>query len=81
MRRRRKVANWLLHPLLPGADERVPESPSNIIDFAKIVRDFRGRSVKGGHPRLERHASTKSVQDEGTSPPSQDVEGERPLPR
>ena len=81
MRRRRKVADWLLHPLPPGADERVPESPSNTIDFAKIVRDFRARSVKGGHPRLERHASTKSGEDEGTSPPSPGAGGQRPLPR
>ena len=80
MRRRRKVADGLLKPLLPGADELAPENPSNIIDFAKIVRDFRGRSVKGGHPRLERHA-TRSGQDAGRSPPSPRAEGASPLPR
>ncbi len=65
---RRKVADWLLHPLSPGADEPAPESPSNIIDFAKIVRDFGGRSVKGGHVRLERRATTRSGPDAGKPP-------------
>jgi hypothetical protein len=69
MRRSRKAADRLGQPLSPGAEQQDPESPSHMIDFAKIVRDFRARSVSGGYLRAERRASARTGPDAAKPPP------------
>ncbi len=59
MRTGRTIADWLLQPRSKG-EERAQEGPSATIDFARIVRDFRGRFDKSSHPPLERDASHRS---------------------